>query len=49
MALWELPRLLHWGYLVTSNLIIQPKALQLSAGHPAGLEIMLALTRLHHP
>ncbi|KAK3539678.1 hypothetical protein QTP70_011540, partial [Hemibagrus guttatus] len=30
----------HWGYPVTSHLIIQPKSLQLSAGHPAGLEII---------
>lgn len=43
------PSVLHWGYPVTSHLIIHPKSLQLSAGHPAGLEIILAPTRLHRP
>lgn len=42
------PSMLHWGYLVTSHLIIHPKSVQLRARHPAGLEIMLAPTGLHH-
>lgn len=43
------PSVLQWGYPVTSQLVVHPKSLQLRAGHPAGLEIMLAPTRLHHP